>query len=154
MYFDDLKICFYASYMGQEPLASLIQAVYELEEEGFCDIDSDETRYEADIQWLSEPGYLKMMFYRKEDILHIHLKTADDFEGKAIMEEELRFSVLFKTLKDAVIRESLRILRKYGIRGYYESWSDHRDFPLGMLLILLGCSSEQKKWANPPAACQ
>lgn len=145
MYFDDLKVSFHASYLGQEPLSSLVQAVYELEEEGFFDIDSDEKRYEADIQWLSEPGYLKMMFHRKDDILHIHLDTADDFEDKVIMKEELHFSVSFNTFKEAVLRESLRILRKYGIRGYYKSWSDHRDFPLGMLFSILGCSTDEKE---------
>lgn len=145
MHFEDLKIGFHASYLGQEPLSSLVQAVYELEEEGFCDIGSDETRYESDIQWLSEPGYLKMTFRRKDGILHIHLDTADDFVDKAIMKEELRFSVPFRAFKDAVIRESLRILRKYGIRGYYESWSAHMDFPLGMLFSILGCSTDEKE---------
>lgn len=146
MRFDEVKFSFYASCLGQEPISSLVQAVYELEEEGFYNMDSDELKYESEIRWLSEPGYLKMMFNRKNDILHIHLDTADDFENKTIMVEELHFSVPFKTFKEAVISESLRVLRKYGIRGYYKSWSE--DFPLGMLFSILGCSSEQENMGN------
>lgn len=143
IYFDDYRVSFYASYIGQEPMASLVQAVYELEECGVCDLDNDEVRYESDVRWLSEPGFLTMEFRRMDEILHIHLTTAEDFEFKGIMSEE--FSVSFGAFKDAVIRESLRILKTYGIKGYFESWSDQRDFPLGMLLTLLGDRPEQKK---------
>lgn len=138
------RIGFYASYMGQEPLASLVQAVYELEECGVSDMDNDEVRYESEVGWLSEPGFLSMGFKRIDDTLHIHLKTADEFECKAIMMEELRFCVSFKAFKDAVIRESMRVLREYGIKGYYESWGDHRDFPLATFLTLMGVGSECK----------
>ena len=138
------RIGFHASYMGQEPLASLVQAVYELEECGVSDIDNDEVRYESEVGWLSEPGFLSMGFKRIDDTLHIHLKTADEFECKAIMMEELRFCVSFKAFKDAVIRESMRVLREYGFKGYYESWGDHRDFPLATFLTLMGIGSECK----------
>lgn len=143
LFFNDHKISFHATYLGQEPLSSLIQAVYELEEEGIYDIDSDEVRYESDVRWLSEPGYLKIEFRKIENALNIHLTLADDFVDRAIMVEELRFSVPYKAFKEAVVFESLRILRQYGIKGYYKSWSAQRDFPLGMFLTLLGCRSKE-----------
>lgn len=147
LFFDEHKISFYASYLGQEPMASLVQAVYELEECGFCDMDNDEVRYEADVKWLDEPGYLTMQFRRVDKTLYIHLKTADDFECKSIMEEELHFYVPFKAFKEAVVRESLRVLREYGIKGYYDSWADGKDFPLALLLTLLGKGCvENEEW--------
>ena len=93
---------------------------------------------------LSEPGFLSLEFKRIDDTLHIHYKTSNDFECKAILMEELRFCVSFKAFKDAVIRESMRVLREYGFKGYYESWSDHRDFPLATFLSLMGIGSECK----------
>lgn len=138
IFFGEHRISFYASYLGQEPMASLVQAVYELEECGVCDMDNDEVRYESEVRWLDEPGFLTMEFRRTDETLYIHMKTADDFECKSIMEEELCFHVSFKTFKEAVIRESLRMLREYGIKGYYDSWADGKDFPLALLLSLLG----------------
>ena len=45
---------------------------------------------------------------------------------------------------DDGILESLRVLREYGFKGYYESWGDHKDFPLATFLALMGIGSECK----------
>jgi hypothetical protein len=40
------------------------------------------------------------------------------------------------------------MLREYGIKGYYDSWADGKDFPLALLLSLLGKKGvENEDWS-------
>ena len=55
----------------------------------------------------------------------------------------------FEEYKEAVIKESLRVLKTYGLRGFNESWSDGMDvFPVNSLLVLLGAdvNYNEKTW--------
>ena len=141
---DYWNVHFNASYLGQEPVASLIHAIYELEFGGTCRPGGDEVDYEYDIQWISEPGNLNMKFRRTGEVLNVHLTKALDYVDKVKFKEDIWFTIPFGMCKKEVIRVSLCLLKEYGICGYYESWSDKKDFPLGILfrLIIGGCNED------------
>lgn len=141
---DYWNVLFNASYLGQEPVASLIHAVYELEFGGTCRPSSDEVDYEYDIQWVSESGSLSMEFRRIGEVLNIHLTQTLDYVVKSKFKEDIWFTIPFGMFKKEVIRVSLYLLKEYGICGYYESWSDKKDFPLGILfrLVIGGCTED------------
>lgn len=140
---DYWNVLFNASYLGQEPVASLIHAVYELEFGGTCRFGSDKVDYEYDIQWISEPGYLNMEFLRTDEVLNVHLIKALDYVDKVRFKEDIWFTIPFGMFKKEVIRVSLCLLKEYGICGYYESWSDKKDFPLGILFRLIAGGSNE-----------
>lgn len=144
--FNDHVIAFAASYLGNEPLWTMIHALYELihEEDGF----EEEKGYTSSHEWLDEPGLLSMKYRKTGETLCIHLKKQADIYPESEVLEEHEYVMPLKLYKDEVLRESARILREYGICGYYESWADHTEFPLALFLSLLGKESvEYEDWS-------
>jgi hypothetical protein len=63
------------------------------------------------------------------------LKTQSDSKDLDGLEIEFNFD----DYKKAVIRESLRVLKHYGINGFNRNWCDGTDtFPINSLIMILG----------------
>ena len=88
---------------------------------------------------------LGMIFYyylsKREEEYMVNLLKDDGITFKEAWEDE--------EYKEAVIKEALRVLKTYGLRGFNESWSDGMDvFPINSLLVLLGAdvNYNEKTW--------
>lgn len=141
--FDNQDISFHASYIGEEPLSSLIESLIALEEEI---INLDYTHFF--IKWQSEPGVLdiEMKKDKGKDHMKIIIKRDDDNmdvgDGTGAKTFELPYSLYKKT----VIDTALKALVKYGVKGFNDSWSDGTEtFPLCSLISLLTKTSSFNK---------
>ena len=136
LHFGSTEIPFYASYMGLEPLTTLIDSVLELETD-------DDDYYE--IRWSDEPGRLIITLEKFDSKLKIHIveTDADPFDSAdGTIEKEWRFVMDYSAYREAIINYGLQQLKRYGLRGYNANWSDGWDrFPMNGLLILLGTKS-------------
>lgn len=129
--FGDTVIHYDLTYMGPEALSTLIDSVISLGYEETINIDTERFR----TTWETEPGTLKLSFYRNKITNRTLLKTESDSESLNGLEIEFDFN----EYKEAVIKESLRVLKLYGLRGFNASWADGMDvFPINSLLALLG----------------
>ena len=139
--FGDKTISYDATYEGEEPLSTLIKSVVLLRDRIVENVDYSKCH----LTWRSEPGYLNLNF-RKDTITNIvTLKTESD--TPELNNLEVEFS--FEEYKEAVIKESLRILKVYGLKGFNENWCDGNDvFPLNSLLSAMGteCTQTTEKW--------
>ena len=139
--FGDKTISYDATYEGEEPLSTLIKSVVL-----FRDRITENVNYsKCHLTWRSEPGYLNLNF-RKDTITDVvTLKTESDTPELNNLEIEFGF----EEYKEAVIKESLRILKVYGLKGFNENWCDGDDvFPLNSLLSAMGteCTHTTEKW--------
>ena len=112
-------IPFEPTYMGQEPLATLINACARLM------ADRNNTRH---IRWEDEPGLLEMYLSLNKNILHLDI--VKEKEERQRWEEDIPFDVFVS----AIISEAFRVLHAFGIYGYTSAWMDHTEFPLATLL--------------------
>lgn len=143
LHFDAQEISFNATYMGPEPLSSLIESLVGLEEEI---ANQDYTRYF--ITWSDEPGTLDFEFYKDNFEDHILIKinfdncAPDPYHKKDDWEFEMSYSLY----KKAILETALKVLNKYGLNGFDDSWADGKDtFPLCSLVSLLGAESTYQK---------
>ena len=139
--FGDIVIHYDPTYMGPEALSSLIDSVISL---GYRETENIDTE-RFFTTWETEPGTLELSFYRNKITNKTLLKTVSDSENLNNLEIEFDF----EEYKEAVIKESLRVLKTYGLRGFNESWSDGIDvFPINSLLVLLGAdvNYNEKTW--------
>lgn len=126
MQINDKEISFNVSYIGPNPLASLVETCLDIV------IDAEENYYDTHhITWETEPGLLKMQLQLdKTNKLHIDLNITDD--------RELHETIHFNDFVTSVVSEGFRVLNAFGLYGYRCSWSDQTDFPLSSLLRLTG----------------
>lgn len=134
MFFDEERLYFSAGYLSSDPLGDMVKiAAYFINDE-----DSDHYV----VKWDGEPVIMEFEVQRDlncKDVLRISAKTVGEYEG----DEEYHFEVTLQAFKSAVIKEAIRVLKEYGIRGYDGSWCDGWDtFPLTSLLVLLGSTSK------------
>lgn len=133
MTFDDRVIEYHASYVGEEPISTLIDAADAL---GGC--YNGYLEYKCFVQWQKEPGCIEITFYRKEDKDYIEMTIESDdpeIDGYSAYFD-------YNVFKDAVIKASLTVLQKYGIIGYSLGWNKtYHTFPIHQLLALLGIKS-------------
>ncbi len=119
MTLNGIVIPYYATYVGKEPLASLIDGCYALMIDNHDDIK---------LCWESEPGALEIKMKRgAKDTL---LLTIEDQLTRARWRE----LVFFDDFVSAVVSEGFRVISAFGLYGYREAWSDHTEFPLSNLL--------------------
>ena len=129
--FGDSVIHYDPTYVGPEALSTLIDSVISLGYEETINVDTERFR----TTWETEPGYLKLSFFRNKITNRTLLQTESDSENLNGLEIEFDFD----EYKEAVIKESLRVLKLYGLRGFNESWADGMDvFPINSLLALMG----------------
>lgn len=123
MYINDKEIHYNASYLGANPIASLIEACLELYFE----------KGKYYITWQAEPGILDITLDLKaNNQLFIDIIDKDD-DGNT-NSREWHEIVPFETFVSAIVSEGFRVLNAFGLYGYRCSWSDSTDFPLAALL--------------------
>ena len=80
------------------------------------------------------------------DLLHIDAHAKGDFVDPKtnmpwIQDDKYHFDISLEALRLAVVKEGLRMLKEYGLRGFDGSWgTGENTFPLKTLLILTGSS--------------
>jgi hypothetical protein len=139
--FGEQTISYDATYEGEEPLSTLIKSIVLLRDR----IAENADYSKCYLTWRSEPGYLNLNFRRNTITDLVILKTESDTPELDNLEIEFGF----EEYKEAVIRESLRILKVYGLKGFNENWCDGNDvFPLNSLLSAMGteCTHTTEKW--------
>lgn len=136
--FGDTKIQYSPTYMGVEPITSLLWVLSET-------IRSD-MLIDNRLIWLDEPGKLEIDMERddaKNDLLFLDIKNYPYFgcgdNRDDVYSNEWHLEVSFSCFKDAVIKEAIRLLKVYGLGGFNQNWLKGNDtFPVNSLLILLG----------------
>ena len=112
-----------ASYLGVEPLASMIEICAELMQESHVD-------GEYHTSWADEPGSLHLSFIPNGNgILHI-----DIFDE--ITKEEWHEGIPFDDFVSAIVSEGFRVLDALGLYGYHAAWADHTEFPISSFLLI------------------
>ena len=129
MYINEKEVSFHASYIGNSPIETLIDACAELESCG-------DNYY---IQWETEPGIMKIELELLEhDVLKFDITKSYGDDDKT----EFHETVKFEDFKNAIMSEGFRVLNAFGLWGYRMSWMDHKDFPLTNLLRITGKCNE------------
>ena len=141
--FDNQEVSFYASYIDIEPLSSLIESLIALEEE----IENlDYTQFF--IQWHSEPGVLDLEMYKDKGKDHMKIVIKRDNDNMEVGDDTVAetFELPYSSYKKTVIDTALKILIKYGVKGFNDSWSNGTEtFPFGSLVSLLTADSSFNK---------
>lgn len=137
--FDGQEIPFYASYIGPEPISSLVESLVRLEEE----IENmDYTRYH--ITWSDEPGTLDFEMSKEKFEDHIQIKIKFDNCGIEQYHKtgNWEFEMPYSLYRQTVLNTALKVIIEYGLNGLNDSWADGKDtFPFGSLVSLLGGQS-------------
>ena len=125
MTINDKVISYSASYIGLEPLKSMIEICAEIMME--LDVDG---KYRTG--WADEPGGLDFTFLPKgEGLLHIDIVDENT-------KEEWHEDVPFETFVVAIISEGFRVLNAFGLYGYRSAWASETEFPLSQLMLICG----------------
>ena len=131
MLINDKLIAFDAEYMGQNPLASLIDAcagLMENEGEFYC------------VRWQYHDVIMRLnMDVDENSMLHLYIvkEHVIEYREKNYKSEELEKwdeTIPFSTFVEVVRAEGFRVLNAFGLWGYRRSWMNHEDFPLTNLL--------------------
>ena len=102
--FGDTVIPFYASYLGPEPISTLIDSLIALEIELI--LNADQSYY---VRWADEPGYLSLEMWKKKesDLLHVSDPTLLEYRKKGLIPDPVK--VDGRVLYDkAEVREALK----------------------------------------------
>lgn len=129
MYANDKRIPYRASYLGENPIASMIEAC--------ADILANGGKYY--IKWMAEPGLMDVDLELEENGT-LHLDIIDDTcaNGKTEWHE----TILFDDFVQAIKSEGFRVLNAFGLYGYRRSWMMDTEFPLSNLLYITGKCEE------------
>lgn len=133
MIINNKEISFNASYIGDNPLASFIDACMCLKEKWD----------EYHIVWEDEPGTLKIdLKLGEKDMLHFDITASDMWDEDESVEKEWHEVVPFNAFEDAIISEGFRVLNAFGLYGYRFAWLNDEDFPITNLLHISSESEE------------
>ena len=128
MIINDKVINFDASYVGPNPLDSLIEAC--------ADLSGPYSDGEFYVTWLKEPGSLHIALKLEDNkLLDLDIKLCSEESGNDVI-QEWHETIPYDIFESAVVSEGFRILKMYGLCGYHSSWSKNIDFPLSALLRL------------------
>lgn len=142
MLINDKEIHYDASYIGDNPLATLIDACADLlDTSGLAYIYGDGRHF---IEWQAELGTLSIdLTLDKEGMLHFDI--VDDKDRNDIENPEWHEVIPFDAFLSAVMEEGFRVLNAFGLCGYRTSWCNDTDFPLTNLLRITGKCEELRK---------
>ena len=153
MDFDGSHYRFQSTYMGDNPLNSLINGLWTLK---FHSHHFEESDRSCKFVWQDEPDGHLVRLCKKNDDLHIvihYFSDATNFGGNSFMFEDTKLVLdtvfNFDDFTKEVCKAAINAIKKYGILGYARSWDDSMnnfDFPVAKLLYLLG--SELKEDNN------
>ena len=137
MLINDKKVCYNASYLGENPLASLIDAC--------ADYMIEPGKYY--LSWQREPGLLKIDM-DLDDSNMLHLDIFDQDESGDTIYGEWHETIPFEDFVSAIVSEGFKVLNAFGLYGYRCSWQNHEDFPLTNLLRITGKCKEiwKERW--------
>lgn len=133
-----IEIPFTASYVGAEPLGSLIEAVNVLEE---CYEGCQESW--CFLSWVREPGRSDIELVRNvcTDKLKININLDADLDEENESPRKWEIEDFdYSVFKRGVLKCVFSALQKYGLLGYSMTWhaSDGYKFPFDALLKVLG----------------
>lgn len=103
MHINDKEIAYTASYLGEEPLASLIETCSDLIMEG--------GNYY--INWYDEPGRLLIDLHLDAESGMLHLDVSD--KEHLEQDREWHETVLFEDFVNAITCEGFRVLNAFGL---------------------------------------
>lgn len=135
--FDETPVAFRASYIGNEPLSTLIEAVAGLDEEYIS--GSNESHYYID--WVSEPGCMNIALQHNlsDGRLSIEIKVSgnENIDDGSAMKWNIAMNYLL--FRQAVVDLAISTLNKYGICGFNRNRDVDNDvLPVGAILKILG----------------
>ncbi|MBQ5372319.1 MAG: hypothetical protein IIU53_06035 [Rikenellaceae bacterium] len=143
--FDDIEIPFEASYIGREPISTLVVSIFNLENH----LDFNIEDYFAKWHWNDEPGKIRFEVKRSSttDVLTIDIVLDKYDNGSDI--KQWHFKMPYVLYRNIVIKTALRQLKRYGIKGFHENWmaDDFTELPTMLIVIL---SSETKSLSEDP----
>ena len=104
---EDIEINFYATYVGVEPLTSMVKSLLEID------------RYECDeFVWHDEPGWIKFSIELVSDnLLSMKITGDENVKPQDIL-------LPYEAYKIGVIDAAIQALKEYGCKGYNENWAD------------------------------
>ncbi len=129
-----------ASYIGQEPVSSLIEAAVGLEE------NNVNNAYFA--RWSDEPGRCCIDYFLKDGtlLLDIGIETPD--QNGELVTRTKKYYMPFTQFQSEVRDLAIRVLKKYGIVGFNSNWASYDGpeevFPVASFLRLLGVETSLK----------
>lgn len=147
--FDDIEIPFEASYIGREPISTLVVSIFHLKNH----LDFNIEDYFAKWHWNDEPGKIRFEVKRSSttDVLTIDIVLDKYDNGSDI--KQWHFKMPYVLYRNIVIKTALRQLKRYGIKGFHENWmaDDFTELPTMLIAIL---SSETKSLSEDPISTE
>lgn len=131
MTINDKVIPYNATYMGIEPMASMIEICAEM-------VLRTRIPDVYRMVWTAEPGALRFTFSPNDNGM-LHIDIVDEMS-----EEEWHEDVPFESFVSSIVSEGFRVLKAFGLYGYRSAWADDTDFPVSQLLLISGLY----KWEN------
>ena len=138
--FDKVTISFVADDSGAEPLSALLESVAYLEDavvvEGYYPI----------LRNLRDSKIMEMEIIKDgENVrLSFDLYNFDEFQDIKTLQKSWKFELSYLLFRKNIVATCLRVLKRYGIRGFNEHWTS--DVPTGCfsidtLLAVMGCKT-------------
>lgn len=147
--FDQIIIPFEASYIGREPISTLVVSIFNLENH----LDFNIEDYFAKWHWNDEPGKIRFEVKRSSttDVLTIDIVLDKYDNGSDI--KQWHFKMPYVLYRNIVIKTALCQLKRYGIKGFHENWmaDDFTELPTMLIVIL---SSEMKRLSEDPNSAE
>ena len=143
--FDDTEIPFAASYIGSEPVSTLVESIFNLENH----LDFNIEDYFAKWHWSDEPGVIRFEAEREPatNVLTINIALDRDESGCDI--KHWHFQMPYVLYRNKVMKTALHQLKRYGIKGFQENWMTSDFIALPTLLIVL-LTSETRRLSKDP----
>lgn len=153
MVIDSKHYRFESTYVGDNPLNSLITALWKLQfqdDKFFLDEDGKRIQQNESVcnfVWQNEPdGHLVKLCKKNADlqIVIYYFSDVSNFGDRNFMFEDSKLVldtvVNFEDFTKDVCKAAINAIKKYGILGYVHSWDDNTnnfDFPIAKLMYLL-----------------
>lgn len=136
LYINDKLIRYNASYLGPNPLNSLIDACtefYYAKAKGYSE------DYSFTCQEESGSIHFDLQMNKKHSIHFdvIEYDDNEDIKDKKVL-HEWHENIPFEAFRKAVVFEGFRVLNAFGLYGFRYSWMDNTDLHWTQLLLLTG----------------
>ncbi len=131
---NDQVLRYNASYIGVNPLTSLVDSCFRL------DFAADEYEETDAFEWELEPNVVCFdLHLDASSILQFDIVEYDDWNpANRQLLNEWHEAVPFAMFRSAVVAEGFRVLNAFGLAGFRASWAGQTEFPLAPLLRLTG----------------
>jgi len=147
---DGSHYSFMSTYLGENPLNSLISGLWSLK---YREDNYKESESSCKFVWQDEPCGHFVQLFKKNDDLHIVIQYFSDLSDPNSHNFEfediklvLDTVVYFDDFTQEVCKAAINAIKKYGILGYALSWDDSKyNFvvPIAKLLYLFGSEIQE-----------